>query len=155
MPFSPLNAEMDRILARYPVSKRSAAMPVLYLIQERYGHISNEAIEWAAARLELQPINLLELVTFYPMFRQKPVGRHHIKVCRTLSCMLGGAENLRDHLLKKLDVGLDEITADGKFTVSEVECLACCGTAPAMMINDVLHENVTPGKTDAILKDCA
>ncbi len=126
-------------------------MPILHLIQETYGFISNEAMEWTAARLDLQPVQILELVTFYPMFRQKPVGRNHVKVCRTLSCALEGAEPLRDHLLRKLGTKLGEITSDGRFTVSEVECLACCGTAPVMMINDDLHESVTPEKADKIL----
>jgi NADH-quinone oxidoreductase subunit E len=152
--FSSLNVKVEEIVARYPVSKRSAAMPVLHLIQETYGHISNEAIEWAAQKLELQPINLTELVTFYPMYRQNPVGKYHIKVCRTLSCLLGGSEATCQHLLKKLNVRLDETTVDGKFTVSHVECIASCGTAPVLQINEDLHEAVTPEKADLLLLKC-
>ena len=152
--FSSLDSKVAEIVSRYPVSKRSAAMPVLHLIQETYGHISNEAIEWAAARLELQPVNLLELVTFYPMYRQSPVGKYHIKVCRTLPCALGGGGALCEHLLKKLNVKLDETTSDEKFTVSHVECIASCGTAPVIQINDDLHEGVTPQKADEILAKC-
>jgi len=152
--FDPLRNQVVEILKRYPASKRSAALPVLHLIQGRFGHVSNEAIEWAARQLDLQPVHLLELVTFYPMFRQQPAGRYHIKVCRTLSCQLNGGDHLREHLLSKLNVRLDETTPDGKFTVSEVECLASCGTAPCMMVNDELHENVTPEKADKILGVC-
>jgi NADH-quinone oxidoreductase subunit E len=155
LPFSSLDSKFSEIVARYPVSKRSAAMPVLHLIQETYGFISQEAMEWAAAKLELQPVNLLELVTFYPMFRQKPVGKYHIKVCRTLSCALNGGETLCENLLKKLNVGLDEMTSDSKFTVSHVECIASCGTAPVMQINDDFHEGVTPQKMDEILNKCS
>jgi NADH-quinone oxidoreductase subunit E len=153
-PFDSLRGQVDEILQRYPVSKRSAALPVLHLLQERFGCVSNDAIEWAARQLELQPVHLLELVTFYPMLRQHPVGQYHIKVCRTLSCQINGAEPLRDHLLRKLNVRLDETTPDGGFTVSEVECLASCGTAPCMMVNDDLHESVTPEKADGILAAC-
>lgn len=150
-PFSSLDQEVADILKKYPVSKRSAAMPILHLIQERYGYISDPAIEWAAAKLELQPINLLELVTFYPMYRRDPVGKYHIKVCRTLSCALNGGEATCEHLLKKLNVKLDETTPDGKYTVSHVECIASCGTAPVIQINEDLHEGVTPQKMDELL----
>ncbi|MBI4026488.1 MAG: NAD(P)H-dependent oxidoreductase subunit E [Verrucomicrobia bacterium] len=153
-PLSSLDAQVAEILTRYPVSKRSAAMPVLHLIQDTYGHISNEAIEWAAGKLELQPVHLLELVTFYPMFLQKPVGRYHIKVCRTLSCALNGGETVCEHFLEKLKVGLDETTSDGKFTVSHVECIASCGTAPVVQVNDDLYEGVTPQSADEILDRC-
>jgi len=149
--FSPLDQEVDEIIKRYPVSKRSAAMPILHLIQEKYGYISDEAIEWAAGKLELQPINILELVTFYPMYRRQPVGKHHIKVCRTLPCALGGGDKLCEHLLKKLNVELDQTTSDGKFTISHVECIASCGTAPVIEINEELYEGVTPEKADELL----
>lgn len=152
--FSTLDGPVAEILKRYPVSKRSAALPVLHLIQERLGSISNEAIEWAARQLDVHPVHLLELVTFYPMFRQQPVGRYHIKVCRTLSCQLNGGDRLREHLLKKLQIRPDETTPDGRFTVSEIECLASCGTAPCMMINEEIHEGVTPQKADEILARC-
>lgn len=153
-PLSSLDRQVVEIVEKYP-QPRSAAMPILHLIQETYGFISKEAMEWTAERLGLKPVQILELVTFYPMFRQKPVGRHHLKVCRTLSCALRDAEPLRDHLLRKLGVGLDETTPDGRFTVSEVECLAACNCAPVLMVNDTLHENVTPEKADQILDACA
>ncbi len=130
----------------------------LHALQEHFGYLSGEAIEWTARKLELQPINVYELVTFYPMFRQHPAGRHQIKVCRTLSCALNGSYAVREHFCKKL--GLDshahgpQHTPDGKFTVEFVECLASCGTAPVVMCNDALYEGVTAQKAEEILKKC-
>ncbi|MFO1475674.1 MAG: NAD(P)H-dependent oxidoreductase subunit E [Verrucomicrobiota bacterium] len=150
-------AEIDAIIARYPV-KRSASLMVLHAIQEEFGWISQEAVEWAAAKLELQPINIYELVTFYPMFRQAPAGKYQVKICRTLSCALGGSYELHKHFCSKL--GLDpkkhgpQTTPDGRFTVEFVECLASCGTAPVIMINDDFHEAVSRSKADELLGGC-
>ena len=152
-----LEAEIDEIISHYPV-KRSASLMLLHALQEKFGYISKEAIEWTAKKLELQPINVYELVTFYPMFRQTPVGKHHFKVCRTLSCALGGAYELREHLCKKF--GLDpsahglQTSKDGKFTVEFVECLASCGTAPVMMCNEDFYEGVSHHKADEIVARC-
>ena len=152
-----LEAEVDELITHYP-QKRSASLMLLHALQEHFGHISKEAVEWTARKLELQPINIHELVTFYPMFRQQPAGRHQIKVCRTLSCALGGACQLREHFCKKL--GLDphvhgvQTTKDGKFSVEFVECLASCGTAPVMMCNDDFYEGVSERKADEILAKC-
>jgi len=149
-----LLAEIDELISHYP-KKRSASLMVLHAVQERFGYISQEAVEWTAAKLELQPINIYELVTFYPMFQQKPPGKYHLKVCRTLSCALGGAYKLHDHFCRKL--GLDpeahgpQTTPDGKYTVEFVECLAGCGTAPVMMCNDAFYEGVSEKKADEIL----
>jgi NADH-quinone oxidoreductase subunit E len=133
--------KIDEVIPHYPV-KRSAALPLLHLIQEDQGFISNEAIEWIAAKLELQPINIYELVTFYPMFRQKPIGRRHIKVCRTLSCAIMGGYRTCSEFQKQFGTGLGEVSPDGEVTVEFVECLASCGTGPVVMIDDVLHEKV-------------
>src|SRR5260221_3067356 len=91
---SELESRIDEVITHYPVSKRSASLPLLHLIQEHFGYISDDAITWVAQKLELEPINILELVTFYPMFRQEPVGKHHIRVCRTLSCPMADPESL-------------------------------------------------------------
>ena len=153
-----LEAELNELVTHYP-QKRSASLMFLHAIQDHFGYISPEAMEWTAKRLELQPINVWELVTFYPMFRQAPAGRHQIKVCRTLSCALGGSHELRDHICKKL--GLDpaqhglQTTKDGKFSVEFVECLASCGTAPVMMVNEDFYEGVSTGKADEIVRSCA
>jgi NADH-quinone oxidoreductase subunit E len=133
--------QIDEVITHYPV-KRSASLPLLHLVQEDQGHISPEAIEWIAARLELQPINIYELVTFYPMFRQKPIGRRHIKVCRTLSCAIMGGYRTCKEFQKQFNTGLGEVSPGGEVTVEFVECLASCGTAPVVMIDDELHQKV-------------
>jgi NADH-quinone oxidoreductase subunit E len=152
-----LEAEIDELITHYP-QKRSATLMILHALQEHFGWLSREAMEWSATKLELQPINIHELVTFYPMFRQEPVGKHVLKVCRTLSCALGGSKQLHAHFCQKL--GLDahqhglQTTADGKFSVEFVECLASCGTAPVMMCNEDFHEGVSAAKADEILGRC-
>ncbi len=137
--------KIEEVIPHYPV-KRSATLPLLHLIQEDAGHISNEAIEWVAARLELQPINVYEVVTFYPMFRQKPIGRRHIKVCRTLSCALMGGYKTCEAFEREFNTHRGEISPDGEVTIEFVECLASCGTAPVVLIDDDLHEKVDPAK---------
>jgi len=152
-----LEAEVTELISHYP-EKRAASLMVLHAIQDKFGWISQEAVEWTAKKLELQPINVYEIVTFYPMLRQQPMGKYQLKVCRTLSCALGGAYELREHFCKKL--GLDahahgpQTTKDGKFTVEFVECLASCGTPPVMMCNDDFYENVSQKKADEILGKC-
>lgn len=152
-----VEGEIDALIARYPV-KRSAALMVLHALQAQAGWISPDALEWAAHKLGLEPINLYELVTFYPMFRRAPIGRFHLKVCRTLSCALGGSHELHRHLCERL--GLDahahgpQTTPDGRFTVEFVECLASCGTAPVLQVNDDLHERVSAERADGIVAGC-
>jgi NADH-quinone oxidoreductase subunit E len=129
-------AAADELMTHYPVSKRSASLPLL---------------------LELQPINILELVTFYPMFRQHPIGRIQIKVCRTLSCALSGSYALCDHFREKCGTAEPDAhgiasSPDGKYAVEFVECIASCGTAPVIMINDDFHESVTPARADELLR---
>jgi NADH-quinone oxidoreductase subunit E len=151
---SDLEKEMDELLTHYP-EKRSATLMFLHAFQERFGFISKDAVEWIAAKLGLQPINVFELATFYPMFRQAPAGKYVFKVCRTLSCALGGSHDLYKHLCGKF--GFDphthglQTTKDGKFSVEFVECLASCGTPPVMMCNDDFYEQVTLKKADEII----
>ena len=148
---SPMNLKpetlrrIEEVIPHYPV-KRSATLPLLHLIQEDVGFISQAAIEWVAAKLELQPINVYEVVTFYPMFRQKPIGRRHIKVCRTLSCALMGGYKTCEAFEKEFNTHRGEISPDGEVTIEFVECLASCGTAPVVPIDDDLHENVDGAK---------
>lgn len=132
---------IDEVITHYP-QKRSAALPLLHLVQEDQGYISGEATEWIAKKLGLQPINIHELVTFYPMFRQKPIGRRHIRVCRTLSCAIMGGYGACAEFQKQFSTGLGGVSPDGEVTIEFVECLASCGTAPVVMIDDVLHEKV-------------
>ncbi|MBI5426434.1 MAG: NAD(P)H-dependent oxidoreductase subunit E [Opitutae bacterium] len=138
-------AKIDEVITHYPV-KRSATLPLLHLIQEDAGYISDAAIEWVAAKLELQPINVYEVVTFYPMFRRKPIGRRHIKVCRTLSCAIMGGYKVCERFEKEFDTHRGEISPDGEVTIEFVECLASCGTAPVVMVDDHLHEKVDDAK---------
>ena len=152
-----LEADMDEVISHYP-KKRSATLMLLHGVQEHFGFISRQAVEWIAAKLELQPINVYELVTFYQMFNQRKTGKFHIRVCRTLSCALGGSYELHHYFCEKL--GLDpeshgaQTTKDGKFTVEFVECLASCGTAPVMMCNDSFYEGVSLQKADQIVEGC-
>jgi NADH-quinone oxidoreductase subunit E len=150
-----LESEIDELISHYP-QKRSASLMLLHALQEQFGYLSPAAIEWTAAKLELQPINIYELVTFYPMFRQAPIGRCHLRVCRTLSCALGGSYQLHHHLCQRLglDAGVHgaQTTADQQFTVEFVECLASCGTAPVMMCNDDFYEGVTSDQADQLIK---
>ena len=133
--------KIDEVITHYPV-KRSATLPLLHLIQEDLGWISPEAMEWIAAKLELTPINVYEVVTFYPMFRQKPIGRRHIKVCRTLSCALTGGYKVCAEFQEQFGSQLGAVSPDGEVTIDFVECLASCGTGPVVMIDDDLHVKV-------------
>jgi len=139
---TPLSAELERkideAIGRYPPDhKRSAAMPLLHLWQEEFGFINDEGVRWIARKLELQPINILELVTFYPMYRQAPTAKKHIRVCRTLSCAMAGSYQVMEKLR-------EAIGENKNCSVEFVECLASCGTAPVCMIDDELHEKVRP-----------
>ncbi len=142
---------IDEVITHYPV-KRSATLPLLHLVQEDIGYIPEESIEWIAQKLDLQPINVLELVSFYPMFRRKPIGRRHIKVCRTLSCALIGGYKTCETFAQEFSThtGRDHISPDGEVTIEFVECLASCGTAPVVLIDDELHENVDVTKARAL-----
>ena len=144
--------KIDKLVPRYP-TKRSATLPLLHLVQDEKGYISNRAIEWIASRLELEPIHVYELVTFYPMFRQSPIGRRHVKVCRTLSCALNGGYDVCEKFKEAFNVELDEVSEDGEVTVEYVECIASCGTAPVVQIDETLHENVTPERTDELIAE--
>jgi len=141
--------KIDEVITHYP-QKRSAALPLLHFVQEDQGHISPEATEWIAAKLGLEPINVHELVTFYPMFRQKPIGRRHIKVCRTLSCAIMGGYRTCAEFQRQFSTGLGEVSPDGEVTIEFVECLASCGTAPVVMIDDELHEKVDVARARAL-----
>ena len=126
-------------------------LPVLYLAQQEFGYLSPEAIEYVATLMGQTPARVQGVVSFYTMFNTKPIGRHHIQVCRTLSCALGGAGRITAFIKRKLSIDIGQTTADGRFTLSEVECLASCGTAPMMQINDDYYENLNEEKTEKIL----
>ncbi len=144
--------QFDEIVSRYPEQK-SAVLPVLYMAQKEFGHLSQEAIEYVAKLMDIPAVRLYGIVTFYTMFNMKPVGRHHLQVCRTLPCALLGSERITNYLKKKLGINLGETTPDGKFTLSEVECLASCDTAPVMQINDDYCENLSEEKVDKVIEN--
>ena len=155
---------MDEAIARYPSDhRRSAAMPLLHLWQEHFGFISDDAVLWIAEKLGLQPINILELVTFYPMFRRQPAGKTHIRVCRTLSCAMAGSFELMENLSATLGIERPPdgegthnpitITGDGKYSVEFVECLASCHTAPVCMIGEQLYENVDANSAATLVRN--
>ena len=149
--FSPATLDkFNEIIARYP-KKEAAMLPVLYLAQQEFGHIGPEAIEYVAKLMDQAPARVYGVVSFYTMFNMKPIGRHHIQICRTLPCALRGAELVTASIKQKLGIEPGQTTPDGRFTLSEVECLASCGTAPMMQVNDDYYENLTEEKIDAIL----
>ncbi len=139
-------------VGRYP-KKEAALLPVLYLTQEEFGYLSMEAIDYVAKVMELPPARVYGVVSFYSMLNMKPIGRHHIQVCRTLSCALMASEKITAFLKARLGIQTGETTPDGKFTLSEVECLASCGTGPMMQINDEYYENLSEEKIEEKLRN--
>ena len=150
--FSPETLKkFEETVNRYP-KKEAAMLPVLYLAQQEFGYLGEEAIAYVAKILEQPPARVHGVVSFYTMLNMKPIGRHHIQVCRTLPCALRGAEKITGFLKQKLGIELGQTTADRRFTLSEVECLASCGTAPMMQINDDYYESLTEAKVTEILE---
>ena len=150
-----LSAEREQkfaeILSRYP-NKMAACIPVLHLCQEaNQNWVSEEVIDFVARRLDLSPAHVKGVVTFYTLFNQKPVGKHTVWVCRTLSCALMGADGILHHCEKRLGVHVGETTRDGKITLRTAECLAACGTAPVMQVNKTYYDNLTVEQVDKIL----
>lgn len=143
--------EVEETLARYPV-KRSAVLPLLWIAQREFGWLPPGALQRVALLLDLPEPEVFGIATFYTMFNLKPVGRHHLQVCMTLSCSLMGADRLFRHLEQKLGVGHGETTPDGRFTLRRVECLAACGGAPCMQVGFDYHENLDEAKADALLE---
>ncbi len=144
--------EMASHLTKYPPErKRSALIPLLFVIQRERGYLDNAGVNFLAKFLDLEVTDVWETATFYSMFNLHKVGRHHIQVCKTLSCRVMGEPEITDHICHKLGIHAGETTTDGKFTVTRVECLGSCGTAPMMQINFDYHEDLTIEKVDAIL----
>lgn len=153
---SEIIAEMNEHLAKYPPErKRSALIPILMLIiQRERGWVDNAGVNFLAKFLDLEVTDIWETATFYSMFNLRPVGRHHLQICKTLSCRIMGEPEITDHVCSRLGIHPGETTADGKFTVSLVECLGSCGTAPMMQIGYDFHEDLTVEKVDEILEKC-
>jgi len=147
--------EMRSHLAKYPPERsRSALIPLLFVVQRERGYIDNPGVNFLAQFLNLEVTDIWETATFYSMFNLRPIGRHHIQICKTLSCKIMGEPAITDHICTKLGIHPGETTADGKFTVSMVECLGSCGTAPMMQIGFDYHEDLTVEKIDQILVKC-
>ena len=142
--------KFEETIARYP-KKEAAMLPVLYLAQQEFGYIGPEAIDYVAKLMGQTPARVYGVVSFNTMFHMKPIGRHHIQICRTLPSALRGAQTVTALIKQKLGIEPGQTTADGRFTLSEVECLASCGTAPMMQVNDDYYENLTEGKISEIL----
>jgi NADH-quinone oxidoreductase E subunit len=142
--------KIDELLTHYPV-KRSAILPALFIAQEEHGYVTDEDVKYLARRLDMRVNEVEEVVTFYSMYSRKPIGKYKLQVCRTISCMLVGAEKLTDHLCSRLGVAVGGTTPDGKFTVQEVECLGYCDLAPVLQVNFDYHERVTPERADQII----
>lgn len=145
--------QIEKEVAKYPADqKQSAVMAALRIAQEEHGWLSVPLMDYVAKILEMRPIQVYEVATFYSMYDLKPVGKHKISVCTNISCMLCGSDEIVKHLEKKLGIKLGETTADGKFTLKEVECLAACGGAPMFQVGKTYYENLTPQKVDEILE---
>ena len=140
----------NRYFPRYP-TKRAVLLPALHAIQHQYGWIPTQAMEEVGEFLGLQPAEVMDTASFYEEYWLKPKGKYLVAVCRSLACELCGSNDVTQRLRKKLNIEPGETTADGKFTLVEYECLGSCGTAPAALCNDVLHENITPDSIDQFL----
>jgi NADH-quinone oxidoreductase subunit E len=149
-----VKADVDHCIAQYPEGKqKSAVMPALTVLQTaNAGFLTQDLMDELADYLDITPIEVYEVATFYSMYEHQPVGKHKICVCTNISCMLRGSDDVVDHLKKRLGVSnFGEITPDGKFSIKEVECLGACVGAPMFQIGDAYHEHLTADKIDAIL----
>ena len=142
--------KIDELITHYPV-KRSAILPALYIAQEEHGYVTDDDVKYLAERLDMRVNEVEEVVTFYTMYSRKPVGKYKLQVCRTVSCMLAGAEEITEHIEHKLGCGVNQTTADGKFTLQEVECLGYCDLAPVLQVNFDYHEQVDKDGVDKII----
>jgi len=148
--------QIDKWLQKYPENqKQSAVMGALMIAQKQNGgHLTEELMDEVAAYLDMQPIAVYEVATFYSMYEHKPVGKHKICVCTNISCMLNGSDEVVDHLKQKLGVkDFREVTEDGKYSLKEVECLGACVNAPVIQVEDQYYENLTPEKVDQMLAE--
>lgn len=151
---STLITQFDDIVTRYPEGKqKSALLPILHLVQAEYGWLSTASMDKVASYLDIKPIEVYEVATFYTMFFLRPQGKYVLEVCRTGPCCLVGAEKIMDHIEKKLGVKEGEVTPDGKFSWRGVECLAACGMAPVLQIGPeyTFYENLTEQSVDQLI----
>jgi len=151
--FSPkAAAHFDALVLKYPM-KRSALVPMLLYAQDDIGYLSDAVIEEVAARIGITPLDVRNVATYYSMLRFKPAGKYNVQVCTNISCMLRGGYEILDHCKRRLGIGNKQTTADGLFTLEEVECIGDCCSAPAMQVNYEFHDDLTPAKVDEILNE--
>jgi len=148
-----LEARFADLMARRP-TKRSALVPMLLYAQDEVGHVSDEVVAEMARRLDLTELEVRNVVSYYSMLHTRPIGKYSLQVCTNISCMLRGAEQVFEHIEKKLGIGAKQDTPDGLFHLEEVECIGACCWGPAMQVNYEYHENLTPEKVDEILEEC-
>jgi NADH-quinone oxidoreductase subunit E len=148
--------EAQRLIGRYPQGKqKSALLPLLHLAQNEFGGwLDVPVMDYVASLLQIEPIEVYEVATFYSMYNLKPVGKYVFEVCQTGPCMLNGSDQIIDYIKKKLGIGVGETTADGLFTLKTVECLGACGYAPMMQLGKNFREHLTPEKVDQIIDEC-
>lgn len=148
--------EFNRLVARYPEGKqKSALLPVLHLAQDSFGGwLSSETMDYVASLLQIKPIEVYEVATFYSMYNLKPVGKYLFEVCQTGPCMVSGCDDIIDYIKSKLNISVGETTPDGLFTLKTVECLGACGYAPMMQLGKFYREHLTKEKVDAIIAEC-
>ena len=148
--------QVNEILRRYPAGKqKSALLPILHLAQEEFGGwLSVETLDYVASLLDIQPIEVYEVATFYSMYNLKPVGKFVFEVCQTGPCMLNGSDQIIDYIKQKLNIETGGTTADGLFTLKTVECLGACGYAPMMQLGKNYREHLTKEKVDKIIEEC-
>ncbi len=154
-----LIAESEERMTHYPESKLSAVLPLIHIVQHKFGYVCNDAMLWIADKLEVEPIKVESVVTFYPGFRQHAPGKFHIRVCRTLSCAMAGSYELMDKFCELANIDPSSTTHDnpiavspcGNYSVEYAECLASCGSAPVCLVNNDFHENVTTGNAAKLL----
>lgn len=152
--FTPENeAKFQEYVTRYPVID-SVMLPALWLVQEQESWVSPEAMVYVANKLGKTPIQVYEVATFYTMFNLKPIGKHHIELCKTLSCMLCGSKDIKNYIKESIGIEPGQTSEDGLFHLSEVECLGACGGAPMFALNGEYHEKLTIEKVDALIAEC-
>lgn len=143
--------EAKSAMERYP-RKEAALLPILHIAQQEFGFIDEEAELAVAELMGISPVSVREVSQFYFMVHHHPIGKYHLQVCQNISCTLMGAETILNHIKKRLGIEADQVTDDGKFSLERVECIACCDRAPAMLVNDELHTELTPDKIDELIK---
>lgn len=151
--------KLDKIsvmIARYPEGRqKSALIPILHMAQQEFGGwLDVPVMDYVASLLNIEPIEVYEVASFYSMYNLKPVGKHVFEVCQTGPCMLNGSDNIIDYIKQKLHIGVGQTTADGLFTLKTVECLGACGYAPMMQYGKTYREHLTPEKIDQIIAEC-